>query len=139
MIRFLSWLATGIAAAFLVVASVAFSQATIAALAFAIGIGTLVVSAGIAYAYYTRNSVASVYTAVLVAVISVWTIVSSVVFSEATVQNLALASALAISGLSLVGLTAHERSHERALQSVGDSSTESESSTGRDTRLAAAA
>ena len=48
MTRYLSWLAVGIAAAFLVVASAAFSLPAVAALAFAISIGTLIVSAGIA-------------------------------------------------------------------------------------------
>ena len=48
MPRFLSWLALGVAAAFLVVVSVSFSLTTIVTLAFAISIGTLVVSAGIA-------------------------------------------------------------------------------------------
>ena len=46
MSRFLSWLALGVAATFLVVVSVSFSSAAIAALAFAISIGTLIVSAG---------------------------------------------------------------------------------------------
>ena len=40
MSRFISWLALGVAAAFLVVASVAFSPSAITALAFAISIGT---------------------------------------------------------------------------------------------------
>ena len=50
-IRFISWLAIGIAAAFLVVASVSLSLAAITALAFGISIGTLVVSLGVAYRY----------------------------------------------------------------------------------------
>jgi hypothetical protein len=41
MSRFISWLAVGVAAAFLVVASVAFAPAATASLAFAISIGTL--------------------------------------------------------------------------------------------------
>lgn len=131
MSRFVSWLAVGIAAAFLVVASVAFSPSAVAALAFAISIGTLIVSAAIAYR--DRTSAPTVYTAVLVALISAWTVVASVVFSESTVQHLALASSLAVSGLTLVGLTAHELSAEHALHSAKDVSTE------RDTRLAAAA
>jgi hypothetical protein len=45
MFRFLSWLAVGVAAALLVVASVAFSPGAITSLAFAISIGTLIVSA----------------------------------------------------------------------------------------------
>lgn len=137
MTRFLSWLAIGIAAAFLVVASVAFSPAATASLAFAISIGTLIVSAGVGYS--GRNSVASVYTAVLIVLVSAWTIVASLVFSQSTVQHLALASSLAISGLTLVGLTTHEVEHEQAVHSVTDSSTEMESSTGRESRLATAA
>jgi hypothetical protein len=131
MPRFLSWLALAVAAAFLVVVSASFSLAAIAWLAFAVSIGTLVVSAGIAV--YDRRYVLSRVTALVVAVISAWTIVASLIFSQSTVQNLALGASLAISGLAVVGLTAHELSHERAAQSVKDSSTE------RDGRLAAAA
>jgi hypothetical protein len=131
MPRFLSWLALALAAAFLVVVSVSFSPATIVTLAFAISIGTLVVSAGIAV--YDRRYVPSLVTAVVVAVISAWTIVASLVFSQSTVQNLALGASLAVGGLAVVGLTAHEVSHGRTGQSVKDSSTE------REGRLAAAA
>jgi hypothetical protein len=131
MPRFLSWLALAVAAAFLVVVSASFSLGAIEWLAFAVSIGTLVVSAGIAV--YDRRYVPSLVAAVVVAVISAWTIVASLIFSQSTVQNLALGASLAISGLAVVGLTAHELSHERAAQSVKDSSTE------RDGRLAAAA
>jgi putative Mn2+ efflux pump MntP len=131
MPRFLSWLALAVAAAFLVVVSVSFSLTTIATLAFAISIGTLVVSAGIAI--YDRRYLPSLVTAGVIAVISAWTIVASLIFSQPTVQNLALAASLAISGLAVVGLTAHEVSLEQAAQSVKDSSTE------REGRLAAAA
>ena len=68
----------------------------------------------------------------VIPVISAWTIVASLIVSQLTVQNLALAASLAISGLAVVGLTAHELSHERPAQSVKDSSTE------REGRLAAA-
>jgi NADH:ubiquinone oxidoreductase subunit 6 (subunit J) len=131
MPRYLSWLALAVAAAFLVVVSASFSLAAIAWLTFAISIGTLVVSTGIAY--YDRRNVLSVVPAVLIVVISAWTIVASLVFSQPTVQNLALGASLAISGLAVVGLTAHEVSHERAARSVKDNSTE------REGRLAAAA
>jgi 2-methylcitrate dehydratase PrpD len=76
------------------------------------------VSAGIAYS--ERGHVASVCTAVLFALISARTIVASPVFSQATVQHLTLASSLAIAGLTILGLTAHEISLEHA---VGQSST----------------
>jgi hypothetical protein len=131
MSRFLSWLALGVAAAFLVVASVSFSSAATAALAFGISIGTLIVSAVVAY--IDRTSVASVYTAALIALISAWTIVASLVFSRPTVQNLALAASLAITGLAVVGLTGHEISLERAAQSAKDAPS------GHEGRLAAAA
>jgi hypothetical protein len=115
--RFISWLAIGLAAAFLVVASTSFSSlSTIAALAFAISIGTLVVSLGIAYS--NRDHLATLVTAVVAAVVSGWTIVASLVFSQSTVQNLALAGSLAIGALALVGLTANELSGERVRTSL---------------------
>jgi hypothetical protein len=58
MSRLLSWLALGVAAAFLVVATVSFSSAATATLAFGISIGTLIVSAAVAF--IDRTSVASV-------------------------------------------------------------------------------
>lgn len=131
MPRFVSWLALAVAAAFLVVVSASFSLAAITSLTFAVSIGTLVVSAGVAV--YDRKYIPSLLTAVVIAVISAWTIVASLVFSQPTVQNLALGASLAIAGLAVVGLTTHEVSHELAARSVNDSSTE------REGRLAAAA
>ena len=131
MSRFLSWLALGVAAAFLVVATVSLSSAAPATLAFGISIGTLIVSAAVAY--IDRTSVASVYTAALIALISAWTIVASLVFSRPTVQNVALGASLAIGGLAVVGLTGHEVSVERAARSAEDATSE------REGRLAAAA
>jgi hypothetical protein len=128
--RFISWLAIGLAAAFLVVATASFnSLSTIAALAFGITIGTLVVSVGIAYRY--RDHIATMVTAVVTAVVSAWTIVASLVFSQPTVQNLALAGALAIVGLAIVGLTTNELSSERVVHSL-------EVSAGHESRPAAA-
>jgi hypothetical protein len=95
------------------------------------------VSAAIAVLY--RRSVATVSTALPVALISAWTIVASLVFSESTVQDLALASSLAVAGLAIVGLTAHEVSHGRAVKAVTDPSSETDSSTEREARLAPAA
>jgi hypothetical protein len=57
MFRFISWLAVTVSAAFLVVVSASFSLSAIMPLAFAISIGTLVVSAAIAY--YDRTYVPS--------------------------------------------------------------------------------
>jgi hypothetical protein len=67
MTRFVSWLALAVAGAFLVVVSVSFSPASITSLAFAISIGTLVVSAGIAY--NDRRSIPSLLPALAIAVI----------------------------------------------------------------------
>jgi hypothetical protein len=53
----------------------------------------------------------------VVAVVSAWTIVASQVFSQATVQNLPLASS-SIAALSLIGLTIHELSSERVVHSL---------------------
>lgn len=112
MSRFISWLVTGVAAAFLVIATYAFSLPTVASLAFAIGIGTLIVSAAVSYAY--RKDVATVATGLVTAIVSAWTIVASLVFSQPTVQNLAFASGLALAALAVVGITEHELNVERA-------------------------
>jgi hypothetical protein len=115
--RYFSWLAIGLASAFLVVASASFaSLATIAWLAFGISVGTLVVSVGIAYRY--RDQLPTLVTAIATAVVSAWTIVASLVFSQPTIQDLALAGSLAIAGLALVGLTANELTSERVTHSL---------------------
>jgi hypothetical protein len=57
-VSYLSWLTIGVAAALLVVATAAFSPPAVTTLAFAIGIGTLLVSSGVAY--YGRTHVVSV-------------------------------------------------------------------------------
>ena len=54
-------------------------------------------------------------TGLATALVGAWTVVASVVFSEATVQNLALASGLALAGLAITGITEHELDMERAL------------------------
>ena len=114
-IRFISWLSLGLAAAFLVVAQAAFTLPVITALALGVGIGMLVVSLGVAYRY--RTQVPTLVPAVAIALVSGWTIVASQVFSQATVQNLTLADSLAIGGLALIGLIAHELSTERVVHS----------------------
>jgi hypothetical protein len=133
MIRFTSWLAVGIAGAFLVVATTSFSAATTVSLAFAIGIATLVVSAGVGYRY--RKDLASLALASVTVVVSVWTIVSSLVFLQTTVQSLALASALALSGLAILGLTTHEIENDYGMPSHQHEDTSRDS----DSRLATAA
>jgi hypothetical protein len=123
--RFVSWLAIAVGGAFLVVSTAAFSLSTVAWLSFAVGIGTLVISAGVASGY--RHHRASLLTACLVAAVSAWTVVASLVFPYASVQDLSLASALAISGLAVVGLAEHEISVERAAHSLEKSPSEGRS------------
>jgi peptidoglycan/LPS O-acetylase OafA/YrhL len=113
MLRYISWLVIGVASAFLVVATTAFSISTTASLAFAISVGTLVVAATVSYRY--RKDVATLSTGVATALVSAWTIVASVVFSQSTVQDLALAGGLAVAGLAIAGMTEHELASERAV------------------------
>jgi uncharacterized membrane protein len=114
MPRYISWLVIGLAAAFLVVATAAFSASATASLAFAISIGTLIVSAAVSYRY--RNDVATLSTGAATALVSGWTIVASLVFSLPTVQNLALASGIAMAALAIAGMTEHELENERAVK-----------------------
>jgi uncharacterized membrane protein len=124
-IRFISWLALGVAAAFLVVSSTAFTLPEIVALALGVNIGMLVVSLGIAYGY--RRHIATVVPALAAAIVSAWTIVASQVFPQATVQHLTLAGSLAIGGLALIGLTVHELGTERVVHSLEVSAGQRES------------
>jgi hypothetical protein len=114
--RYFSFLALGIAGAFTVVATAVFSPSVMDSLAFAISIGTLVVGLGITALY--RTHIPSVVAGLLTAGISAWTVVASLVFSDSTVQTLALGSSLAISGLAIAGMTAHELSSERVVHSL---------------------
>ena len=130
MPRYISWLVIGVAAAFLVVATAAFSLSATASLAFAISIGTLIVAAAVSYRY--RMDVATLSIGLVTAMVSGWTIVASLVFSLPTVQTLALASGLALAGLAIAGMTEHELATERAVEY-------SSSRDGRESHLSAAA
>jgi hypothetical protein len=115
-IRYLSWLGLLIAAAFLVVASTTFALFDIMNIALGVGIGMLVVSLFIAYRY--RDHVPSLITGAASAIVSTWTIVASQVFSLHEVQNLTLASGLALGALAVIGLTENELSSERVVHSL---------------------
>ena len=133
MFRFISWLVVGIAAAFLVVATAAFSAVVTTWLAFGISVGTLIASAGIAYR--CRADLAALALALASFVVSGWTIVASVIFAQTTVRTLALASSLALSGLAVAGLTANEIEHDYVVSRRRPEVT----SETRDSRLSAAA
>jgi hypothetical protein len=115
-IRYLSCLGLALAGAFLVVASTAFALFDIANLALGVAIGTLVVSLFITYRY--RTHLPSLMTGAASAIVSAWTIVASQVFPLHEVQNLTLASGLALGALAVIGLTANELSSERVVHSL---------------------
>jgi uncharacterized membrane protein len=115
-IRYISHLSLGVVAAFLVVATYAFSPPTIAALSLGVGVGILAVSLGVASRY--RNDLPSLVVNGAIAAVSAWMIVSSQVFSQTTVDNLTFASALAVGALAIVGLTAHELDTERVVHKL---------------------
>jgi hypothetical protein len=114
-IRYLSYITLAVGAAFLVLATAAFPLSTVVWLAFGVGIGMLVVSLGIAVRY--RENTPSLVVGVSIAAVSAWMVMASQAYSPATVDNLTFASALVIGALTLVGLTAHELSAERVVQS----------------------
>jgi uncharacterized membrane protein len=115
-LRYLSFLSLGIAAAFLVVVTVAFPLSTVVELSLGVGIGMLVISLAIADHY--RDHLPSLVVGTSSAIVSVWMIVSSQLFSRPTVDDLTFASALAVGALAAIGLTAHELSAERVVRSV---------------------
>jgi hypothetical protein len=115
-IRYISYLSLGVAAAFLVVATYAFSLSTIAALSLGLGVAMLAVSLGVAARY--RSDVPSLVVSGAIAAVSAWIIVSSQVFAQSTVSDLTFASALAVGALATVGLTAHELDTERVVHKL---------------------
>jgi hypothetical protein len=115
-IRYISYLSLGVAAAFLVVATYAFSLSTIAALSLGLGVAMLAVSLGVAARY--RSDVPSLVVSGAIAAVSAWIIVSSQVFAQSTVSDLTFASALAVGALAAVGLTAHELDTERVVHKL---------------------
>jgi hypothetical protein len=115
-IRYISYLSLGVAAAFLVVATYAFSLSTIAALSLGLGVAMLAVSLGVAARY--RSDVPSLVVSGAIAAVSAWLIVSSQVFAQSTVSDLSFASALAVGALAAVGLTAHELDTERVVHKL---------------------
>jgi hypothetical protein len=115
-IRYASYLSIGVAAAFLIFATAAFSLSTVAALALGVGIGMLAVSLGVAALY--RHDPTSPAVSGAIAAVSAWTVVASQVFSRSTVDDLTFASAIAVGVLAIAGLTAHELRAERVVHSL---------------------
>jgi hypothetical protein len=115
-IRYLSYVALAVAAAFLVVATAVYQLSTVVELALGIGIGTLVVSLGISVRF--REHIPSFLVGACSAAVSAWMIVASQVYAPSTVDDITFASALAIGALTLIGLTAHELSAERVVHQL---------------------
>jgi hypothetical protein len=113
-VRYLSYIALGVGAAFLAVATAAFSLSTVKGLSIGLGIAMLVVSIGLAGRY--RKDLPSLVVGACAAAISLWTVIAALVFSKGTVDDLSFASAVAIGALAVVGLTAHELEAEHAIE-----------------------
>jgi hypothetical protein len=112
--RFLSNLALALVAGFLVVATQAFAPGALAWISFGVAVAITVIGLGMLLSHrLVQRAVAALAT-----VIGAWTIVASLVFAPTTVVWLAFASGLAVVGLGLVGLTAHELSTERVVHSL---------------------
>jgi hypothetical protein len=123
-IRYLSYIALGVAAAFLVVATAVFPLSTVVELSLGIGVAMLVVSLFIAERF--RDDVPSVLLGLAGAAASAWMIVESQIYSASTVDDVTFASALAIAAIALIGLTAHELSAERVVHRLDVRSREPE-------------
>ena len=113
-IRYLYNIALGLAAGFLVVASVAFAAPTVAWLTFAIAAGITAVSAGL---LLLPGALAQRSLTAATGLLGIWTIVASLVFTPGTVVSLGFASALAFVALAVAGLTLHELTTERVVHS----------------------
>lgn len=122
LIRYFSFLALAIAAAFLVVASQAFALPAIEGVSLGVNIGVLVVSVLVTVGY--RHRLASSVIGSLTAIVAGWTIVASQVFSLGVVQALTFAGGVAVAALAIAGLIAHELSTERVVHSLEISSGE---------------
>ena len=116
-VRYFSFLSLTVAAAFLVVATAGgFTLPEISGLALGIGVGTLMISLGVAMRY--REDSPSAAAAGAAALVSSWMILASQVFTLPLVHTLTFASALAIGVLGVAGLIAHELRTERVVHSL---------------------
>jgi hypothetical protein len=123
-LRYLSYIALGIAAAFLIIATAVFPLNTVVELALGVGVGMLVVSLFIAERF--RYHLPSVLLGLGSAVLSAWMIVESQILSASNVDDVTFATAIAIAVLALVGLTVHELSVERVVHELDVPSRERE-------------
>lgn len=111
--RFISNLGLGLAGAFMVVASIAFSAGVTGWLMFGISLGVAGVL-GLAQLGRGRGLVQRLLDAPT-ATLAVWAVVASTVFSGATVTWLTFAEAIGFVALAVAGLAAHELKTERVV------------------------
>jgi hypothetical protein len=104
--RFVAAVVTGLAGGFVVTASQAFVSGTTAWLAFAIGIGLLVLTA--VPIFFGDRTVAGLAVDAVSGLLAVWTIVASVVFSGQVVRWLSFAEGAGFVLLALLGLTINQ-------------------------------
>lgn len=118
-IRYLTNIAIGIAGAFLVVATQAFTPNWIQWLAFSVG--TIAVLVALGSLAVVRDHVHQA-TAIAATAVGLGLIAMSLIFAPTVVTALALAGGLALAAIALVGLSAHELRTERVVHelSVGD-------------------
>lgn len=83
-----------------------------------VGIGALAVLIGLGAMAATARGMSERGIDLLVAVLGAWTIVASLVFSGATLLNLALWEGIGLALLGAVGLIAHEQTTERVVHEL---------------------
>lgn len=115
-IRYLSYLALAVMAAFLIVAAKVFALSTVADIALGVGIVMLIVSLSLVARF--RDDFPSVLVGATSALVSAWIVVSTQVFSNSTIDDVTFYSAIVAGVLALVGLTAHELRVERVVHSL---------------------
>jgi hypothetical protein len=109
--RFISNAAIGIAGAVVVVASQAFSVSRTGWLTFGVSLGALALLA-IAQRDRSRGRIQGMLD-VATGALALWSAVASVVYSGTTLKWLSFSEGLALVGLAIVGLIAHELMTER--------------------------
>jgi Na+(H+)/acetate symporter ActP len=114
-IRYLSNIAIGIAGAFLVVATQAFTADWVQWLAFSIGALAVLVAIGSAAVVRDRVQQA---VAAAAGVVGIGLVAMSLIFATSVVTALALAGGLALAAIALVGLSAHELRTERVVHEL---------------------
>ena len=132
--RFVQSSVLAVAGGFVVVASQAFSNATTAWLAFAIGAGAIVLAA-VPLAAGIRGPVLSFDG--VIAAFGVWTVVASLAFTGTTVQWLSFGEGAVLAALAVIGLTLDHLVLSRSARGVTTSRVDTLTSVDRTAPVAA--